>query len=659
MSKRDWKTLDVAAWWKSHSLTIIRVSDGVWLGECPWQILHTTPESRCTLHEGERPKLSCNDEACKKRSFESLTKSLWQDGQLHCKRADAPEEPDDGVVDRLYPLGFTVKGEYYYQSGRTGHIRELSPSQHNELYCYSIIPNPKFWKEFSGSTEAISWKAVGRKMMKLCHQQGYYSKSETRGSGIFLDRKRIVVNLGAVLLVNDPGTNEFYPVNMADFKGDFIYAAPSRLTLPEPATPEDLAKILPMLEKMPFESPGGATILVGALVCGYMAGALKWRPHFWLTGKAASGKSEIMNLVLNALQPYPGGYFKGDTSAAGIRDAIKNSSMLIRVDELEKTTGVTDRLSGSATVRRADQIIEMSRSSSETSSAAVAKGDPHGEGFQSQIRFCAFLSSIYHGIESAQDYRRFCFIKLTDPATRPVGQSKEYADTIQSELTSLFDHEFAMKLYSWAVYNARYILDMVDHFISTMLTFSNNRGECDQWGTVMACAWCVTNYGKKPTAEDILTMFNMCYPSRDIDTVERTDLDHGSRAMNALMLSRPVAENTNIGEQIDSIMRGYNGEGAEAWLERYGIKVEKRREDHILVVHPNHIELGKIMQSAGYSTYKQVLMSYPKAKLVNREVTFTRGKARTVIEIPLEPVEKRDPPPRITSDEVARYGRQD
>ncbi len=234
---------------------------------------------------------------------------------------------------------------------------------------------------------------------------------------------------------------------------------------------------------------------------------------------------------------------------------------------------------------------------------------------------------------------------------------QEYKNSGARELADLFNPEFALKIYSWAVYNSRYILKMIDHFVSVMLSFSNNRGECDQWGTVLACAWCLTRPGEQPTAEDILTMFNVCHHNREIDKVEHADLDHGSVAMSVLRMSRPAGEKINIGSQIDNLLREIAGEGTEAWLEGYGLKVWKKKT---LIIHPNHIELRKVMQAGGYSTYKQALLSYTGAKLVNRTETFSGSKVNTVIEIPLEAVTPAPAPSRqVTQAEVARFGRQE
>src|SRR5690606_15601868 len=109
--------------------------------------------------------------------------------------------------------------------------------------------------------DSISWKKIAREMMKKCHDKGYYMHTETRGAGMFIDRSRIVVNLGAHLIVNEKDSKAFVPVHMASFRGDYNYATPRRLVLPPPMGKEELDKILPIFEMMPWQDKGDALIL--------------------------------------------------------------------------------------------------------------------------------------------------------------------------------------------------------------------------------------------------------------------------------------------------------------------------------------------------------------------------------------------------------------
>lgn len=650
--KPDYRTINIKKLWRLHDKDVDLRANKTWVGTCPWIEFHEVVTSECTItpnFEGW-PTFSCDDPDCADREFKDLI-SFWHDAAKCCDKSVKDDEDDGDPTSpkakskyKVHILGFSPEGLYYYQSSMTGHIVALTAAQHVEMNFYAIVPDPTYWKqpEIGGSSEGMSWKRAARNMMLQCHNQGYYWKSETRGSGIFLDKGRIVVNLGSTLLVCEKGGSDFVVTSTAEFRGEFIYASPSRVTLPEAATKAELNTVLPLMQKLPFESPGGALILIGAIVAGYMAGALDWRPHFWMTGPAATGKSSIMNLVLGALQPYRGAYFKGDTSAAGIRDATKNSSGMVLVDELEKMSGTNEKLGGLNIVRRVDAMIEMMRSSSETSTASTAKGDPNGKGRQDQIRCCAFFSSIFPGVELPQDFRRFCFIRLSNKGSKTKKGLLEWENT-REELKQTFTHDFAMKLYSWAAYNSRYILDLVKFFRSAMITFSKDSGECDQWATTLACAWALTRFQVTPSTQDVLDMFNACYDTREDDLKDRAELDHGRRAMGVLRTTIPPGERFNIGEQIESatnalLRGGLVPEGVEGWLDRYGIHVvaEGEKRDIFIIIAANHSQLGKIMSSGGYSAYVQPLLTYHGAVRGMSDYTFAGADTTSVIKIPVE-----------------------
>ena len=47
--------------------------------------------------------------------------------------------------------------------------------------------------------------------------------------------------------------------------------------------------------------PGSHLLLAGWVALAPVCGALGWRPHAWITGKAGSGKTTIMKRFVNFL----------------------------------------------------------------------------------------------------------------------------------------------------------------------------------------------------------------------------------------------------------------------------------------------------------------------------------------------------------------------
>lgn len=657
----NWSLLDPKKWWAAHRMAVVKQSENTYSGDCPWRTRHKQPGSIATIEVGDAPEFRCTDPFCRSHTFESLTEK-WPDGWCYAQDLSSSEDIEDANEDDGFePLGFTPSGTYMYQSVRTGHVVEMKASNHTEINLYALVPSGSFWKQYCGGS-SISWKKIARDMMRSCQDKGYYMHTETRGAGMFIDRNRIVVNLGAHLIVNEPGSDAFVPIHMANFRGDYNYATPRRLVLPPPMEEKEIDKILPIFEMMPWQDKGDALILAGAIICGHMAGALKWRPHFWLTGAAGSGKSDIFNKIVGALQPFPM-LFEGSTSAAGIRDSIANSSGLVGVDEMEKQGGSSERMSSLGTIKRVDSIMEMMRSASSGSRAKVAKGGPDGKGFEVQFKCCAFFCSIYYGVEMAQDYRRFCFMRLQSPDQRAPEQKEVYQREIQPLLEKTFTPEFAMRLYSWAVANSRKILSTIDYFKSEMLKFCKDAGEADQWSAVLGAAWALTRHGQDAKAADVVAMFEMCAANRMAVDNEIKDASHSERVFHALMQGIPQGEHYTIGSQIAVQRRAIasgmptDDDGAHMWLAQRGIVVGK---DEIYVC-VGHQQLSKVLAAAGYSDYRQALLGRHGVRIEHRKMEFAGFMATRVLVIPLEPMgeRQREKRPPITAEDVERYGRRE
>ncbi len=467
----DYSTLDVKAYWEANRFIAAATSmNSVWNVQCPWDVFHADPVAlMAKLTMGKTPKFSCPDENCKQKSFKDVLVK-WPAADFI--KILIPSYKKMQVPWRA--LGISDNGYFHYQASRNGDVVSLPASKHTDLELMRICTDPETWKKYAGGEQGISWKKAARQLMDSCQEKGFYKKASVRGAGIFFDRKRLVVNLGKCLLVDG------VQIPLHEFDGEFIYASHLNIDLPDPISKEALDGILPLMEKLPFAHPGQATILLGQIIAGYISGALKWRPHTWLTGEYGTGKSTILNLVAGALStPLGGGQYKGDVTAAGSRDDSKNSSTLMIFDEMTADGRPTE-------ANRIQQIIAMLRSASETSTAKVAKGDPRGEGKQWQLRLCGLLCSIHHSVTRAEDFSRFCFIS-TKPSQSKM-EEKEWVN-IDREIQKTFTPDSARRLFALVVKEARFILSLCDYFSESMISFGTNRRECDQWGTIMACAW--------------------------------------------------------------------------------------------------------------------------------------------------------------------------
>jgi len=114
---------------------------------------------------------------------------------------------------------------------------------------------------------------------------------------------------------------------------------PAYPPIPHPAVsdrrPDPVPDILATLETWQWSRPDLDPVIALGMICAQMlGGALDWRPVFWITGGAASGKSAFQKLV-QLLHGDKGLIQSSDATKSGITSRLGQSSLPVMIDELE------------------------------------------------------------------------------------------------------------------------------------------------------------------------------------------------------------------------------------------------------------------------------------------------------------------------------------
>lgn len=141
-----------------------------------------------------------------------------------------------------------------------------------------------------------------------------------------------------------------------------------------------------------FRGPLDGWIVVGWMLAQYIQSLWVWRPHLWLAGPAASGKTSLRDLVGSI-----GGQLtlecEGQTlTEPGLRQAIGTDGCLVLIDEMEKST-------------QREAIIKYIRSAGK--GGWTRKGASDQKGVKAKIKHMVFLSSIERGLHRAADISRY------------------------------------------------------------------------------------------------------------------------------------------------------------------------------------------------------------------------------------------------------------
>lgn len=619
--KGDFKTLDGFQWFTIH---------GAYLGTagqehkhfvvCPWRLNHTEGTNNPTeavlwTEPGKWPTFACSHGHCADKTIKDVIK-LWGDADEYCAQERKPGDIENTTEIRC--LGFDDAGRYYYQCNRTNHIVALKAGEHKELNFYSITADLNYWaKHYSSEDDArVSWKAAAAKMMAACHKKGYFRPDAVRGGGVWEDAGRVVAHLGRTLRVDGVDTP------LTEFKSTFIYEAMvHEVDLPAALPMDDMRKVYDLAFRFPLANPKDAVYLVGAAVCGMLSGILSWRPHIWLTGDQASGKSSILTYFLNPLWAPMGGMMaEGRTSDAGIRQKLSRNAYPTIVDESEADSR--------ADAERIESILSLARSSSSVTEGKVLKGTVNGAGQQFLVRSCFALCSITHALEKAQDRTRFTILpcRMTDEKVAAWPNFKK-------ELKATLTPEFALGFYARIIEMVDVIMDNAQVFqrcIIEQLNCDARVGE--HLGHLMAGACALQSNIVLSPAQATRFLQQM----GTLPVVDRSESNVPQTALNILFsfLLRDGVYAKSVGEHVATVLREPGGfeksDAAADVLKRYGLIVK----DKALFVSSNHPLLTKMFKDAGITGHYGLLSLIEGAE-ASLKTRFGMHQSRAV-KIPLE-----------------------
>lgn len=296
-------------------------------------------------------------------------------------------------------LGF--RGDsYFYTSSDNLQITEISA--HSPMALLKLMPL-SYWSAnfYNEKTKQIHWTEAISELKENCRARGIFTKKDVRGHGVWIDNGKVVIHLGDRLFYD--GADHHVHSLMNKYVYEFEESLPS--IHPSPLTDDELKPFLELIKMLSYTHKQQGLFLGGWIALSGICGALKWRPHLWLTGESGSGKSTVKELV----DSYLDNAFKrlsvsGATTEAGIRQAIKAAAIPVVFDEFEPE----DRRSSD----RVQACLELIRQASTENASAILKGSSDGESVSYYARFSALVCSVKTKLSADADKSRFTYIHM-------------------------------------------------------------------------------------------------------------------------------------------------------------------------------------------------------------------------------------------------------
>jgi len=291
---------------------------------------------------------------------------------------------------------------YFYTSSSNKHIRKLTAANHTKQQLLSLM-GLGYWSSIypADNADGVDWTLAIDDLMTKCRIKGPFSLQFVRSTGLWRgDDGKLVLNTGRELVI-DGKKKGFHSL-----KSRHIYE-PADMVLPVPkrvATAEECRQFCDLLDMFRWASPSHARFLAGWLMAAPACGALRWRPHVWITGASGAGKSTILGEVVEPILSKICYFIQGQSTEAGIRQSLGNKAIPVSYDEFE----MTNQKSGT----RVESVIELLRQASSDNNARVMKGSADGQAIQYSCTTMAIMAAVNTNLNFEADKNRFTIIEL-------------------------------------------------------------------------------------------------------------------------------------------------------------------------------------------------------------------------------------------------------
>jgi putative DNA primase/helicase len=514
-------------------------------------------------------------------------------------------------------LGYN--GDYYYYLPRgTEQVVCIKRGSHTSPAELMGLASIEWWEcnyEKEGKQKGCDWQMAASAMMRACERCGIYSPDRERGRGAWYDEGRSVLHMGDHLLVDG------IPTAISDHSSRFIYTKGAQVDsgiAREPLPVSESAVVLDLFKRLAWVKPIHAELLAGWCTLAPVCGALKWRPHVWITAQRGGGKSWVQDRMVSPLIGPMAMVVQGGTTEAGIRQKTANDARSIVFDEAEAET--------QAGQKRIGGVLELARQSSSDTSAEIVKGTVGGHAMGFRMRSMFLMGSINVAITQAADESRFSVVQLNKPQMTSA-EFSEFERMVDSTLSDDFCSRHRTRIYLMIAtirQSAKILADAV-----AVRLGSQRIG--DQVGTLLAGAWALKSDSVITDAEAV----------EWVSQIDLTDAHEAEQVADEIMCLQAILQSQirfdgtgstltrSVGELLEAVVSGYGVDPmvASDALARHGVRLK----DGMIYVSNTHSEIKKMLSDTPWSgSWRRILARIPGAVAPTSSVRFAGSTTKSV-----------------------------
>jgi len=406
---------------------------------------------------------------------------------------DEPEfEPpvEDEPIDYLNGnehfrfLGFE-KGEhgplfhFFVNASKT--VNSFSASGLTKPNLMTIAPL-QWWEDEFPTKNGFDINAAQNYLINLSLKNGTFKERFVRGRGAWIDETRCIVHNGEHLIVN----GQVMPLGKLDSR--YVYERGDELGLMPPSHGLKTAqanRLIEVTKLINWEREINAYLLAGWCVVAPFCGALKWRPHIWLTGGAGTGKSWVFLEIVRPLLGDTGVAVQGETSEAGLRQMLGHDAMPVVFDEAE---GEDKRAQ-----ERMQSVLSLMRAASADDGGLMIKGGASGVAKTYRIRSCFAFASIAPQLHQQSDRTRVTMLALRRVQNEKL-RKERWTDLLKTYNEVITD-DFVKGLQARTVGMMPTILKNAQTFANAAAAHLSVQRTGDQLGALLAGAYSLFSNG--------------------------------------------------------------------------------------------------------------------------------------------------------------------
>jgi hypothetical protein len=514
--------------------------------------------------------------------------------------------------DRPFLILGNLNRVYYYLSRRTASLVALTSAQHTRNALLELAPLAWWEAEMDKKGDALIQVAVDWLIQTAGGME--FSPGHIRGRGAWLDDGRVVFHAGNSLFVDGA------PGDLLAVQSRYVYARAERLgvSAADPMPNTEANKLRTLLGCFQFVNPLDSLFMGGWMVTAAICGALDWRPHVWLTGAAGSGKTTLLTEVVEPLLGDIALHLQGNTTEAGIRQALGCDARPVIFDEAEGE--------GEAGQKRMAEVLALARSASRESGAVMLKGGATGQAVSYRIRSSFLFASIAISIDKRADQGRISVLELLPEHLRTVDRFAEakrmMADTVDNA-------EWCRRWRARCISLAAVVAANAAIFKQAARGKLDEARNADQVGALLAGAYALTSTDRisMETAQAWVDAQDWTFASADRgETDERALLNRLLESwLQVDTIDGPGRARVTVAEAIKQTQSHNDSQArwAEEALARIGIKA---RSEHVDIA----INGTELRQRFGVMRWADQLMRFAGAQRMASQVQIGAMRKRTV-----------------------------